>query len=168
MKKLIFLVIIICFSWNSYGQIEFRVKTMKISNITFDLNSDYIDEEYEDGPYFHLNCVMKNISSDSIFLNTSTSHFYVEYTFDNEVFKEKLEVLQWSHEEVAIPLANCEKINFIMGINIFLGTSILKENKENYTSELIKILPTLKIIYVDNSSNIRLVLLNVDCVELTQ
>jgi len=129
------------------------------------LNSEFIDEENGDGPYFNFNCIVKNVSSDSILLNSSTSHFYVEFVFKNRVFKEELNVLQWHDKEDLFPLASCEKVNIIMGIYIFLGTNILEEYKEDYTIELKEILPTLKVMYVDKSSNIKLILSDLDCVE---
>lgn len=166
MKKLIFLIVVIYFGGNLYGQIDFSAKIMKISNYKIDLNSEFIDEEFGDGPYLYFDCIMKNISSDSIFLNSSTSNFYIEFVFKNIVFKEELNVLQWNSKKVVLPLASCEKINLIIGTNIFLGTNILEENKGDYTLELIEILPTLKIVYIDKSSHTEFILSNINSVEL--
>lgn len=166
MKKVIFLFIIICIGENLCAQVDLRVREMKISNFAVDFNSEYIDEEYGDGPYLHFNCLMKNVTSDTVFINPSSSYFNIVFEFRGKVYKEELNVWQWEHKRNLLALKSDEILNFYAGSNIFLGTNILKENKGNYTLELLEILPTLKIIYIDKLSNMEIVLSGIEHVVL--
>lgn len=149
----------------SFAQIDFRVNQLIISNFQVDYSSCEIDEDWEDGPYLSFGCKLMNNSKDTLFINPFTCKFYLQFTYNDKKYIDELISRNWDYERASLLIAEGEYITFNLGSNIFLGTDILIEKKENYSLELIKILPTIKLFFVDTTSKIKVSLSSIDNVK---
>lgn len=148
MKRLIFFLLAVISCSDIFSQIEFRIQEMHVSNIKT-TKSKNIDKEFEDdGPYLNFKCILTNISESVIILHPSKSRFLLTFYFQGDRYQHELIDLAFSdHDSISLTVKN--PIEVSLGINILLGTPILKNNKMDYTEEMLKILPTIKILYND-------------------
>lgn len=146
MKKIMFMLIVICTWCDLCAQVDFKVEILKIFNYNVDYSGEEIDEDWGDGPYLNFNCVLKNIGVDSIILKRSKCKFYINYAYRGILYKDELDILEWNNKTELLSLAGGKKFNFTVGLNIFLGTNILQDKKGNYLSELLQVVPTVSII----------------------
>jgi hypothetical protein len=121
-------------------------------------------EGESDGPFVRITFTIINDSSEVIFIDTDSNNLSLSYGYNNEKFEEEMiwELVE-GQEKLEIK-SSCSK-TFTTSTFMFLGTKIWKENKYDYTIELLKVLPTFKLIYNDKqlklvSNNINNVIIN--------
>jgi hypothetical protein len=150
MLKFSFLFAFFAITINSLCQVEFFVSELELSKIDISKNEEFLfDESYFDGPYLHFDCIVTNKApQEQIFFPANSklllSFYYKGSEHLTEVFALKFQVIE------RLSIAPGETLTFSFGANVFLGTSILDENKTDYSQELIQVLPTLSLKYIDN------------------
>lgn len=138
---------------NVVGQISFKINEMNVSNIKVDFNLDAMDEDLRNGPYVLFECDIINNTESLIVLYPSDSETNVWFNYKGEMYFNKLFSLPFL-EKKTLELMPNQNVTVVWGIYILLGTPILKVNHEDYTTEMLEILPTLKVIYRDKNLEI--------------
>lgn len=137
-----------------FSQIELKIKELKVSNINIKPNLQVINEDLENGPFINFICSFKNCSKEKIILHPSKSKFYVLFNFKGTQHEQKVFPLAFlDYDTISIEEKQCEEVFF--GTYLLLGTPYLKKNGGDYTSEMLQILPTLKILYKENDGNLK-------------
>jgi hypothetical protein len=149
---LISIIILLLFN-NAIGQIEFKISEINVSNIEVSLNPDIIDEDLRKGPYVLINCVIENNTDSILVLYPSGSETNICFSYKDDVYFNELFSLSFLEKD-SLELIPKQKITIIWGIYILLGTPILESAQEDYTIEMLEILPTLKVIYRDKNLKI--------------
>ena len=104
-------------------------------------------EDDEDGPHIGVDFVIKNNSkSDTVELVPSKSDIYIEFKYRGNTYNKEISPL-FHVSMKSVKLSPQDSCSLSFGVPIFLGTLILKNRKQNYTKELLEILPTIKIVY---------------------
>ena len=153
LKYLVVLILMIC-AIKSYSQIEFQVNELNISNVRSNIDeSIIIDEDDQDGPYLNFECILINKSKERAILYPSISGIYLTFNYNRINYSTECFALQFQENDSLI-LEPERIIDFYVGTDIFLGTSILDESKKDYCKELIEILPTLKLEYKEEDITI--------------
>ena len=102
-------------------------------------------EDDEEGPRIGADCIIINNSkSDSIEINFSDSKVYFEFRYKGSIYKQSPFFFYVKGKVLLSPQDSC---SFTFGVPILLGTQILKDKKLNYTTEMLEILPTIKVVY---------------------
>jgi hypothetical protein len=144
-KSLIVIFLLTFFSVISHAQVHLEMKVVQVSSLK-KLASDSLSLHAYDGPYVLITASFTNVSTEEILLNPSKSEAYVEFKFRNKVIRDRIVSLGFSDLEI-LKLKPEDKIEVVFGSNILLGTNIMSDEKDDYTREMIEILPTLKLIY---------------------
>lgn len=146
MKYFVLSIIMIFLYKNSYSQLNLEIKELIVSNITNQHSVKVIDEEIENGPYLHMICVIMNTSDSTINLHPSESNFNFNYNFKGEKYSFNIVALPFVDNEIMV-LGSGKSVELSLGIHLLVGTSLLVEDKSDYTLEMLEILPTLKLVY---------------------
>ncbi len=143
-------VIIFLLSGNfGLGQdLELRIEKMEIGSIYLEESDDGIVEVqmHEDGPFVKLQCSLINNSDSTRTIQPSSASYYIKFRFDGVNYRSEVFPLAFMDNE-SIELKNGQKIEFVISDSFLLRTPIYSVNKRNYANDLIKILPTLKLVY---------------------
>ena len=147
-----YLIVIILFggSLKSYSQIEFLITNISVSYIKTTINKNaIIDEDTEDGPYLYFECTVTNKTKENIIFHPSIADLTILYNYKKDIYYTKVFALSFQDND-SLFLQHEEELTFSFGTNIFIGTSIWREEKDNYCKELIEILPTLRLNYKES------------------
>ena len=148
MKMIFFVSYLMCCVANA--QIDLFVDSVSVYNISTKLRFDEINEDVEKGPFMYISCVLHNSSDSTIELYPSKST--IRATFYHENFKRSIKVFPLPFiDNETIQLLPKQKAGFSFGVNPFLKDA-LDDSKQDYTEDIIKALPTLKITYSDQKS----------------
>lgn len=131
----------------NYSQI-LVIDELNVSQFNIEKDSNIYVEGERDGPIVWLTFTIINDSSEDILINTDFNNLSLSFSYNNENFEEEMIWDLVEGQEKLVIKRNCSRI-FTTSTYIFLGTKILNENKYDYTIELLKVLPTLKLIYND-------------------
>ena len=135
------------------AQLDFKVDELILSQIVVPIDRDVIDEDLESGPFAWFKCCIYNKTDSPIVIYPSTSVCYIEYNYQDRKYKFGSIPMPFTDLDSRI-LASNQIAELYFGIYLFTGTPIYKTNNGDYTYEVIKVLPTLKIRYVDKLYNI--------------
>ena len=141
-------------SINSYSQLELVTKNITLSNINTRLKEhELINESKGDGPYLYFECFIINNYDRNTVLYPKQSSLKVLFRSEKHLYiKEGVSIVFQDKDSVL--LQKKDSVAFFWGTHIFLGTSLWSEEKD-YTRELLKILPTLELIYIEPSKKIK-------------
>ena len=155
MKKIYILfsiAIIMCLNINA--QFVFSLKNIKVSKINVPTSKDYFKEGDADGPFVNMFFLLKNNTDSVIKLHPNKSEMIIQFQYKNKYFSQNGFSLPFMDNDSLIILPHQQYENSV-GVNLFLGTSILKENNNDYRIELIEVLPTLKLFYKEKRIRIK-------------
>lgn len=125
-----------------------------ISEIKVENNPSIINEGDGNGPHIRVLFTIQNDTEENIFLNTDFANIKACFRYREKEYNEDM-IWQSFEENTKLKLAPNTSVKFSTSTYIFLGTNLWKEKKEDYTLELLEILPTLTIKYRD--SNLELI-----------
>jgi len=147
MKKthiLISITFLMCLNVNA--QLVVFLKNIKVSKTNVPILKDHYREGDIDGPYIQFFFALKNNTDSIIKLHPSRSEMTFEFKFKKETYYQKLiPVIFMEKDSILIPPH--QQYESFVGVDIFLGTFILKKNNNDYRTELIEVLPTIKLVY---------------------
>lgn len=148
MRKL-FLIITTCllFVTKSHTQ-TLTIDELIVSYIKFKNNPKVIDEGDGNGPHINVTFTIHNSTKENIFLNMDSINVAVCFKYNGKKYLEDMIWQPFKQEGDLILPPNVSK-KFSTSTYIFLGTQIWNEKKEDYTLELLQVLPTLRIKYQD-------------------
>ncbi len=148
MIKILITCFVVVYSTYSVAQ-EVKVE---ISNLTIsghiEETSNIVSITEKQGPYFEITGNILNNTSESIIIYPSKASYYLTYNYDFKIFKKQLFPLAFMDHE-RIEILPGQTVKFEVDVLIFSGTPIYYTQKENYTLDLIKILPTMEMTFKD-------------------
>jgi len=147
-KKYILLVFSLVIWLKIDAQIEFIIKKIQVYDINVQISKDILREHDNEGPFVQLNFIFKNNTDSIIKLQPSKSEIIISFQYKNRYFSQNGFPLLFMDNDSLIILPHQLYENSV-GVNLYLGTSILKKNDNDYRIELIETLPTIKLIYKD-------------------
>lgn len=152
--KQVICILLILISAKVSGQVEMKVKDIIVSNINPKITKDEVKDDRENGPFVRLTCQFTNASDVNKELKLSSAKFYIKFNYQNIIFQKEVfpEVLLLDNI-VLIPNQN-EEISIVT--DILLGTNIKENGKYDYILEMLEILPTIKVIYNEIESDVKL------------
>ena len=142
------ITILTCNIMFSFAQISIKVDSIIISNYSISCPDDYIIEGIQDGPVITFYCSFHNHSDTQLSLRPANSIISVEFEIDNIRYSNKIYQFRFPKFDLLI-INPGEPVNFIAVDAIFLGTVILDYQKINYLADLVKAVPSLKIVYYE-------------------
>ena len=131
---------------NINAQFEFLLKNIKVSKIDVPILKDHYREGDIDGPYIQMFFVLKNSTDSIIKLHPSKSEMKIAFKYKRETYYQNLIPVIFMGKDSLLILPHQQYESFV-GVDLFLGTFILKENNNDYRIELIEVLPTIKLVY---------------------
>ena len=155
MKKLTIIfsiAIIMCFNINA--QLVFSLKNIRVSKINVPILKDHFREGDTDGPYVQIFFILKNNSDSIIKLHPGKSEMIIPFQYKTKYYSQYGFPIPFMDNDSLIILPHQQYESFV-GVNLFLGTSILKKNNNDYRMEMIETLPTLKLFYKEKNFRIK-------------
>ena len=148
MSKIFIVLIIFIFGFSKTYSQSLIIEELNVSHFKIKKNPNVFIEGESDGPFVRIIFTVNNNTEKDVFLKPNYNNLILSFNYDGEKITEKM---VWESEEGQ----NCLEIKanhsreFSTSTYLFLGTSILEEKKYDYTLELLKVLPTLKLKYSD-------------------
>jgi len=146
-RKLAIILIFISHLCFLNAQMSLVVNKLYISHydVKYIEGKDYEDDE--DGPHIGADCVLKNNSkSDTIEISPSDSQVYFEFRYKGNIYNQAVSSLSFREKDEVL-LSPQNSYSFSFGMPILLGTLFIRSKKQNYTKEIMEILPTIKVVY---------------------
>lgn len=164
---LIFLLLFVCNKVHS--QVELVVNEIEIYGIITTSNTgEYTVDGDDSGPYIKVFCEIYNNTDKTIKLDihdldsysVSIAYIYKAHRYDVKAFSSpfggysSIDDMLWSGDKVEIVIKPHKSYKFDFGVNYLIGI-IIDSGKSmpmiDCVEEIIETLPTLKVIYKDNS-----------------
>jgi hypothetical protein len=142
------IIFLTCSFMQSFGQILINVDSITIGNYFFPDINEYIIEDAQDGPVIVFYCSFHNNSNTIINLKPDNSIISVEFEVDNIKYSNKIYPFRL-YETDLLTIKPNQSVHFTAADAIFLGTTILDKNKTDYLADLVKVVPSLKIVYYE-------------------
>lgn len=146
--KIILFLFVLTNSITLYSQTIITIEHIDVSNIFKNDTSEIIKEGESDGPYIYLRYCISNESDKTVKLLPKESKMYLHFNVKCNSYTIKLIPVSLMEKDSIILNPN-EQFKGVVGDYLFLGTNLLKSNKNNYCIELIESIPTIKIEYID-------------------
>jgi len=156
MFRLFFSVLFfLLFGSTLFGQ-NINIKKINVSRVITKIEKGAWEEDQEEGPSVYFELEIENNTNSVLTLNNSESEFgilfkYKGRTYINKGISSMGLIPFYNEKEICIKPNEKYPIKFSCGI--LLGTNLLKFDSVNkyydYTEEMLQILPTLQIQYVD-------------------
>ena len=153
-KKYILLVFAIVIWLKIDAQIESTIQKIQVYDINVQISKDHFREGDTDGPFIQINFIFKNNTDSIIKLHPSKSEMIISFQYKNRYFSRNGFSLPFMDNDSLVILPHQQYENSV-GVKLFLGTSILKENDNDYRIELIETLPTIKLLYKDKKLRVK-------------
>ncbi len=134
---------------NINAQFIFSLKNIKVSKINVPISKDYFKEGDNDGPFVQISFILKNNTDSIIKLHPSKSEMTIAFKYNRETYYQNLIPVIFMGKD-SLLISPHQQYESFVGVNLFLGTSILKKNNNDYRIELIEVLPTIKLVYKEN------------------
>ncbi len=152
--RIILLIIVLCaFIFPVKAQLELDIENIVISNYNVDFNQEEMDEDMENGPYVHFQCHIRN-KSDSIKINPSMIKVQIMFYYNNCQYIEDLIIFPWDYSSNKSLIIDKKGIEFECGTLIMNVANLFEDKKGDFRELLMKIMPTVKIIFHENENNI--------------
>ena len=154
--KFIYLLlsIMILMSSNINAQIVLTLKNIKVAKINVPISENFIREGDDEGPYVNMFFVFNNNTDSVLKLHPSNSKMILQFRYENKYFNQNIFAIPFMDSDTLIIMPHQQYESFV-GESLLLGTSILKHNNNDYRIELIEILPTIKLVYMETKINIK-------------
>lgn len=151
MKTKILAILFFQFLNLAYSQ-ELTIKNLKVSHVYKNMNKEVLELSEEDGkgPYVKLKLEFKNKSEERIKLSPSKARIKILFRVAGEKY-ERVVTTHELQEIYNIELNPNESFTYIVGEWLLYGTDLWVDKKMNYITETLKILPTLKISYLEKN-----------------
>lgn len=146
---LIFAFILFCNATNA--QIDLKIKELRVSYI---VAKGELNEDSEQGPYVDIALLFENNTDTALFLTPPGSEISLSFNYKGNRYNSNLVSFGFGDNK-KITLLSKNSLDVSVGQYLLLGTDIYKEGKRDYTKEMLEILPTLKVCYIDNFNKIR-------------
>jgi hypothetical protein len=150
--SLLFCSVIAC---TLHGQ-NLKIKNIVISRVITKIENNVHEKDENKGPRAYFKIELENNTDTVLVLDPAHSKFMLQFRYNGLDYRRKvLSVFLSSFNEIKeIRLNPNEKYPVEFGIRIFSGTNLIKEKKSNkscydYSQEILKVLPTLQIQYMD-------------------
>lgn len=144
--KYIFVSIATIMCLNINAQFIFSLKNLKVSKINIPILKDHYREGDTDGPFIQMFFVLRNNTDSIIKLHPSKSEMKIAFKYKRETYYQNLIPVIFMGKDSLLILPHQQYESFV-GVDLFLGTGLLKENNNDYRIELIEVLPTIKLVY---------------------
>ena len=152
-KNILFsIAIIMCLNINA--QFILSIKNIKVSKINVPISKDYFREGDNDGPFVQLYFVLKNNTDSVIILHPRKSEMIIQFQYKNRYCSQNGFPISFMENDSLIILPHQQYENSV-GVNLLLGTLLLKSNNNDYRTDLIEILPTIKLFYKEKKIRIK-------------
>ena len=139
----------------SYGQ-NLTIKCITISRVITKIKNNVHEKSENEGPRANFKLEFENNTDSTITLDSSHSKFMLLFRYNGLDYKRKvLSLFLESFNEIKeVRIKPNEKYPVEFGIRILSGTGLIKDKKNksdyyDYSQEILKTLPTLKIQYMD-------------------
>lgn len=161
MKNILFLLILTLFSKIGMAQYDFIIEDIIVSRVIEQLGENVLfAEDFGEGPFIHVKCLITNNSKDSLVL-TANSEFAILFNYNNTQYSQKV-ISMYLSENYPIIILPFKNHTFTISINLLLGCDFYKRKgrylnnirRIDHTKEVIAILPTLKVRYKDKNIDI--------------
>ncbi len=154
MLKTLLLLTLLSLNHKASSQLILYIKELNVSQIDVSTDVKYPYEGMWDGPMVSGILMFENNSNDTISLSPSSSRIsisfsYSELNFQNEIFP----VVLLNKTSVTLVPGQIDE-EYFEG-NLLLGTGLLRKGETNYTREILTLLPTLRINYVDLNNDLK-------------
>lgn len=150
MSKLLVIAIIFISVFSKSWCQNLVIDELNVSHFKINKNPNIFIEDENDGPFIRISFTIDNNTKEDIFLNTVSNNLMVIFNYNGERLTEEM---IWETEEglgsLKIPSGSSKE--FTTSSYLFLGTSLWEEKKYDYTMELLKVLPTLRLKYSDGN-----------------
>lgn len=147
MKYISFLLLFICNM--SFGQ-KMELSWVRLSNIENKSEGGNFSIHGGTGPYVLFESRIINNSDKVIQLEPKNAKYYVIFNLEGEQYKQNLAPMPFLDHEI-LQISPFDTVSFEVGTELFYGTKVFEDDKENYSFELIKALPTLKLFYKEDN-----------------
>jgi hypothetical protein len=160
--KSVIILILILPSISIFGQFNFQIDEIKFYNVNEKDNPNNVDEGGCIGPGILLEGIVKNISSDELSISTLDSYFHFLYSFQNENYAEELVIFAYGGLQDSLSFEPGQEYKVSITSKTAFVESIFSQTKKDYSDEIEKIIPTIKVLYFqefpqnDRATNIRL------------
>ena len=133
---------------------QINVEWLKVSNRVNIKDESVIITHEGQGPFILLNCTLINDKEEVLKLYPSEANYKISFRVNDEIFNLEAFPLVFMDRNV-IELKPHESTAFEVGVDVFYGTSIYKDEKTDYTNALMKALPTVKIHYYQKNLSLQ-------------
>ena len=148
MFKILLLFALLSLNCKASSQPVLYIKELNVSQIDISGEGKYPYEGMWEGPIFSGILMLENNSNDTISLSPSASEISISFFYSGVDFQHKIFPLAFLYKnKVVIAPGQIDEEYF--ECNLLLGTGLLRKGETNYTREMLAILPTLRIRYVD-------------------
>jgi hypothetical protein len=145
-----YLLVFFLFVCNTSFAQRMELSWVRLSDIEDKAGGNHFSMHDGLGPYALFKAVIVNDRDEVLTLEPNNAEYYVTFKFDGELYKQKLVPMPFMDYEILKILPN-DTVGFEVGTELFYGTKIFNDDKENYNLELIKALPTIKLFYHQDS-----------------
>jgi len=139
----------------TYGQ-NLTIKCITISRVITKIKNNVHEKSENEGPRADFKLEFENNTDSTITLDSSHSKFMLLFRYNGLDYKRKVLslFLESFNEMKEVHIKPNEKYPVEFGIRLLSGTSLVKEKQSksdyyDYSQEILKTLPTLKIQYMD-------------------
>jgi hypothetical protein len=155
MKKIyeIFITLtLIFYSCEAYSQIEFNVERITFYHLEDEPN--VINDDGCIGPGLFIDGFVKNISNDTLKINTIGADFYLVYSYKGINYIKKMILFSFGGLQELIKLEPHSTVEFSLeSKDAFIPAFDILANK-NYLTDIQQIIPTLKVIYLQTLNHV--------------
>ncbi|MDP4205596.1 MAG: hypothetical protein Q8859_06330 [Bacteroidota bacterium] len=147
--KYIFLLVLLNICINAYSQIELHISRLSVSDIVLDPNRPVFTEGEDEGPEVSMGCYILNNTNKKFIIYPSKAKAYLSFSFKGEKYSDEIFPLIFSEFD-SIVVKPHETFNFSAGERLLLTWKhFWNMEKNDYTLEMLEILPTIKVSYSD-------------------
>jgi len=137
-----------------YAQLDFKIDTLRLFNVIETIDNDVIDEDRGKGPFAMFYASIYNKTDTLVTINRAKVVYYISYYYKGKKYSFN-STPQGILDIDNLILSPNQKTELYFDFHLLLGTSIHKSDKGDYTSEMLEILPTLEVYYINRPFYIR-------------
>ena len=146
-KSVLIMTICLLSVTKSIAQI-LTVDELIVSDIKVKNDPNIINEGNGNGPHIRVVFTLHNNTKEDIFLDMDLINVLACFKYKGKEYEEDM-IWQPLVKGINLKIPSNNSMKFSTSTYIFLGTNLWKEQKEDYTLELLETLPTLRIKYRD-------------------
>ena len=152
--KFFFIILLINTYYTMNAQLKFSIESINVSNYYIKLTDSVYSESDYNGPHLLFRCKLLNTGDSNITIYPKSSDLYISFHIDEvEFITEAIPLLFL--EKDSVNMNGGDSIYFDLDSYISLGTKFLENKTGDYSSIMLRILPTIYIIYKDINIKIR-------------